>query len=326
MESNISGARPLVSILINNYNYGDFISEAIDSALNQTYPYVEVIVVDDGSTDNSREIIASYGNRIIQVLKENGGQASAFNAGFAACQGNVIFFLDSDDVFYSNKVQEILNIITTKMVTNPYVLVHHLLECVDKNGLSLGHQIPENNVLDMPTNFYQYACQYKFFPYAAGPTTGTVLSRKLAELIFPIPEKGVRTSADEFIVRPASLLGEVYGVNCVLAKYRIHGNNNWYGNQKTKTREFVVLLDKYLNSKLKENNKEPVISFFNSVYARSYYILHGSSKDLFRLLWNFPTWPENYRRIKFFLETTLWAIALPFKSGVEKWFWRRPIF
>ena len=61
---------PLVSILINNYNYGCFIGEAIDSALNQTYPHTEVIVVDDGSTDNSQEIIASYKDRIIPVLKE----------------------------------------------------------------------------------------------------------------------------------------------------------------------------------------------------------------------------------------------------------------
>lgn len=62
---------PLVSIIINNYNYGRFLREAIDSALNQTYPHVEVIVVDDGSTDGSQEIITSYGDRVIPVLKEN---------------------------------------------------------------------------------------------------------------------------------------------------------------------------------------------------------------------------------------------------------------
>ena len=75
---------PLVSILINNYNYGYFLGAAIESALSQTYQNIEIIVVDDGSTDNSREIIAHYGNHIIPILKENGGQASAFNAGFAA--------------------------------------------------------------------------------------------------------------------------------------------------------------------------------------------------------------------------------------------------
>src|SRR5713226_5859186 len=92
------------SIIVNNYNYGRFLKDAIDSALHQSYPGVEVIVVDDGSTDHSREIIASYGDRIIPVLKENGGQASAFNAGFSQSRGKVIFFLDSDDAMLHTAV------------------------------------------------------------------------------------------------------------------------------------------------------------------------------------------------------------------------------
>ncbi len=71
------------SIIVNNYNYGRFLQESIDSALSQTYSNVEVIVVDDGSADNSRVIIECYGDRIIPVLKKNGGQASAFNTGLA---------------------------------------------------------------------------------------------------------------------------------------------------------------------------------------------------------------------------------------------------
>jgi glycosyltransferase involved in cell wall biosynthesis len=68
---------PLVSIIINNYNYGRFLPDAIASALRQTYERVEVLVVDDGSTDHSREVMTSYGDQIIPILKENGGQASA---------------------------------------------------------------------------------------------------------------------------------------------------------------------------------------------------------------------------------------------------------
>src|ERR1019366_4357461 len=98
---------PLVSILINNYNYGRFLRDAIDSALNQTYSNIEVIVVDDGSTDSSREIIATYEKRIIPVLKANGGQASAFNAGFAASKGDWVYLLDSDDLFNAKKVERV---------------------------------------------------------------------------------------------------------------------------------------------------------------------------------------------------------------------------
>ena len=79
---------PLVSIVINNYNYGRFVGSAIESALEQSYSNTEVIVVDDGSTDTSREVIASFGDRIGAVLKANGGQASAYNAGFAASKGD----------------------------------------------------------------------------------------------------------------------------------------------------------------------------------------------------------------------------------------------
>jgi glycosyltransferase involved in cell wall biosynthesis len=103
--------QPLVSILINNYNYGHFLADAIDSALAQTYPHVEVIVVDDGSTDHSRAVIANYGDKIISVLKANGGQASAFNAGFAAAQGEIICFLDADDICLPTKVAEVVNAI-----------------------------------------------------------------------------------------------------------------------------------------------------------------------------------------------------------------------
>ena len=83
MKDNVED-RPLVSIIINNYNYGRFLDEAISSALNQTYPHIEVVVVDDGSTDDSRQLIANYEDHIVSVLKENRGMSSACNAGFAA--------------------------------------------------------------------------------------------------------------------------------------------------------------------------------------------------------------------------------------------------
>src|SRR5687768_5034795 len=89
---------PLVSVVINNYNYGRYLGPAIDSALQQSYPCVEVIVVDDGSTDHSRAVIAGYGHRIIPIYKANGGQASALNAGYEESQGEIVIFLDADDL------------------------------------------------------------------------------------------------------------------------------------------------------------------------------------------------------------------------------------
>src|SRR5882757_10189722 len=90
------GQQP-VSIVITNYNYGRYLRSAIDGALAQTYPNVEVIVVDDGSNDGSREIIESYGARVVAIVKANGGHGSALNAGFEASRGEIVMFLDADD-------------------------------------------------------------------------------------------------------------------------------------------------------------------------------------------------------------------------------------
>jgi len=97
--------KPSVSIIVNNYNYGQFLRQAIDSALSQTYPDTEVIVVDDGGGDRSPEIITTYGNRIIPVRKQNGGQPSVLNADFQAISGDIVIFLDADDYFHTLQQQ-----------------------------------------------------------------------------------------------------------------------------------------------------------------------------------------------------------------------------
>lgn len=101
-----SQLKPLVNIIINNYNYDRFLSQAIDSVLNQTCP--RVIVVDDGSTDDSRNVILGHGDRILPILKENGGQFSAFKAAVEQSKGDLLFFLNSDDIFLPNKVEKLV--------------------------------------------------------------------------------------------------------------------------------------------------------------------------------------------------------------------------
>ena len=88
------GEEKLVSIVINNYNYADFLEEAIQSSLAQTYTNIEIVLVDDGSTDRSETIANKYRHQLICVRKENGGQASAINFGFCVCKGEFILFLD----------------------------------------------------------------------------------------------------------------------------------------------------------------------------------------------------------------------------------------
>jgi glycosyltransferase involved in cell wall biosynthesis len=210
---------PLVSILINNYNYGRFLRDAIDSALNQTYLNTEVIVVDDGSTDCSREIIATYGDRIIPILKENGGQASAFNAGFAASKGDWIHLLDSDDLFHTNKVERVSEIAAECPLVG---LIAHNLDYCAADGAPLDFASPvirERRLVDGPQGVRRGKLN------AALPaTSGLCIRRDILAGVLPMPEE-IRVTADNYLklvvmsLVPALLLPET------LAKQRIHGRN-----------------------------------------------------------------------------------------------------
>ena len=173
----------LASIIIDNYNYGHFIGEAIDSALQQSYQNIEVIVVDDGSTDNSREIIRSYGEKIIPVLKNNGGQASAFNAGYYKSTGDVIFFLDSDDTLVPNAVNNALQF----FLSNPEITkVQWPLWIVDKNGKRTGETRPSQ--VPPQGNFRDVVLEGGPTSCTSSPTSGNAWARHFLEKIFPVPE------------------------------------------------------------------------------------------------------------------------------------------
>ncbi|EAW35721.1 glycosyltransferase [Lyngbya sp. PCC 8106] len=304
--TNLETSKPLVSVLINNYNYGHFLNDAIDSALNQTYSNIEVIVVDDGSTDNSREVIASYGDKIVSIFQENRGQGSAFNSGWKASQGEMICFLDSDDTFYSEKVEECVKLILSQQEISPLTLVSHNLDVVDQCGnfLSRIQTSKLNNKYKDYSNFYQFACKSKYVPFATSTTSGNVIARKLAERIFPIPEFGVQTSADDFVVKTALLLGNVYGIDKSLGQYRIHGQNNWSdGTRKVHGKEFLVLREEFLNMKLKENGMKPVISFLNSMGSAAYYKIYGSPIDYLKLGFKVFVNQPDFRTFQFFQKT-----------------------
>lgn len=215
----MSTSGPLVSVLINNYNYGRFLRDAIDSALAQTYSHVEVIVVDDGSTDDSREIIASYGGRIIPVLKENGGQASAVNAGFAHSRGELICLLDSDDVWSAGKVDRVVRAAMSKPNA---VLIYHKMQRTSAD-LQLAGKLFPARVLegDVSARVGKSGGWW-----ACSPTSGLCISRISLQRLGPLPEGELRTCADAFLLGTLPYLGEVVGLRECLGLYRLHGSNN----------------------------------------------------------------------------------------------------
>jgi glycosyltransferase involved in cell wall biosynthesis len=208
-----------VSIIINNYNYERFLSQAIDSALNQTYPHIEVIVVDDGSTDNSRKIIKGYGDRIIAIFQENGKQGKAFNSGFAASQGEIVIFLDSDDFLFPPTVERIV------AVWKPsFAKVHYRLTVVNTKGESLGYTLPQGGGLLSTGEVWRTLLDCGV--YASTPTSGNALSREAMERVFPISDE-YRTTADDYLSYSIPFYGEVGAVEEPLGVYRIHDSNQW---------------------------------------------------------------------------------------------------
>ncbi|MBD2501915.1 glycosyltransferase [Anabaena azotica] len=209
----------LVSIIINNYNYDRFLAQAIDSALNQTYPHTEVIVVDDGSTDNSREIIAGYGDRIIPILQPNGKQAAAFNSGLKRSLGDILIFLDSDDYLYPQAVERIVEVWQPNLSK-----VHYRLEVVDADRQSLGYTFPQGSEPLSTGEVWQTLLSYG--GYVRVPTSGNALNRNALLSIFPIPDE-FKLTADDYLSVLVPFAGEVGAVEDPLGAYRIHGSNQW---------------------------------------------------------------------------------------------------
>jgi len=249
--------RDLASIIINNYNYDVFLREAVDSALNQTYLNTEVIVVDDGSTDRSREIIASYGDQIIPVLKGNGGQASAFNAGMAASRGEVVFFLDSDDILLPTAVKN-----ATKLFRSPdLVKVHWPLWEIDKDGRKTGQMKPQGALAE--GDLREKVLREGPSTHLGPPTTGNAWARRFLERILPMPEAEYRISADSYLMELAPLFGKVKRILKPQGLYRLHEGSNY--------------TDKLFDEKLQHG-----VAFYNHFfYEMSKYCLElGLSVDL----------------------------------------------
>jgi glycosyltransferase involved in cell wall biosynthesis len=214
-------ARLLASVIVNNYNYARFLPQAIDSALRQTYPHLEVIVVDDGSTDDSREIISRYESRIRPVLKSNGGQASALNAGFAASHGDVVLFLDADDFLYPSAVANAVDLFCESEIAK----VHWPLAVIDRNGKETGETRPSHTLPE--GDFRQQVLERGPSNVASSPTSGNAWSRQFLKRILPIPENVAyyRLCADEYLYTLAPVFGLARTIPQPQGCYRIHGDN-----------------------------------------------------------------------------------------------------
>jgi len=205
----------LASIIISSYNYGRYLRETIDSCLDQTYPEVEVIVVDDGSTDNSRELILSYGDRILAVFKENGGHASALNLGFQKSKGDVVIFLDSDDALMPTAVEKCVELFKDQQVST----VRWQMWTMDPSSRVMAKRVPPDKIAqgDLREELLREG------PHHFPPTSGNAWARWFLERVMPIPERLFRLGGgDLYLATLAGLYGVVRATKEPQGLYRIH--------------------------------------------------------------------------------------------------------
>jgi hypothetical protein len=211
---------PLCSIVVNNFNYARYLPQAIDSALAQTHPRTEVVVVDDASTDGSGDVIRAYGRRVIPVLQpRNGGQAAAMNAGFQASHGRIVFFLDADDYLYPGAAACVAAAFapgTSK--------VQFRLHIVDAEGRRIDLFPAPEVRFDSGDVVPRLLATGR---YETTVTSGNAFRREVLERILPVPEADFRISADGYLVTVAPFFGPVVSIDEPQGGYRQHGGNRW---------------------------------------------------------------------------------------------------
>lgn len=297
IPKSMNTTQPLVSVLITNYNYASYLGEAIDSALNQTYPNLEVIVVDDGSTDRSREIIASYQDRIIPVLQENHGQAAAVNAGFATSKGEIICFLDADDVWLPTKVEEVVKAIVS---ASNAAVVYHKIQNIDKEGSLMGLPWPPHPVIRGDIS-HKVAQTGGWWPWP--PSTALSFTRTFLTQVLDIPEQEYRFFADAYPADLAPFFGNIVGLNQVLSYFRLHGANNWSNSARRDERNLTELevRTKILNSVLLHKGINATVCLEHHLPYQEISYRLGKRQDLVllsQLMLQNPWEPRLHSRLK----------------------------
>lgn len=227
---------PLVTVIIPNYNYGHYLGQAIDSVLDQTHKNVQLIVVDNESTDNSVEIVRGYGEALTLIQKPHGGVSSARNLGLAHAKGDYICFLDSDDTWLPEKLASQLQLLESSEAGLVY------------SGINLCNQELEVEAALVPK--YRGNCADMYLRY---PTTAIILlgcSNAMIKREFALKVGGFNTSlhfsADWDYFRRICDLTEVEYVNDFLVNYRRHQKSmssgsilDFYDDNELAIREFL---------------------------------------------------------------------------------------
>ena len=209
------------SIVITSYQHGRFIRQTMDSALAQRGSRVEVIVVDDGSTDESLRIIEGYGEAVRTLRRQHRGQARAMFDGWRESAGDVVLFLDGDDLLYPDALARMCSHFRPGVAK-----VQGRLDLIDDGDQQLGRQTPSMAMLS--GDLTQLVLRHGWYP--APPTSGNAFARATLDSLLPVPEEYARLSkadgrltvSDHYLSVLAALEGEVVSLPEPVGAYRLH--------------------------------------------------------------------------------------------------------
>lgn len=213
-----------LSVLVDTYNHERLIEKALRSVVEQNYPAsrFEIIVVDDGSTDGTPEIVSRFAPRVRLLTKKNGGQASAFNAGIPECRGDVIAFLDGDDWWAPGKLERIAEAFSAEPSLG--MVGHAFIESFDDGTERvIAPDTPAHLRLEDAVGASFFRLNRCYFG-----TSRLALRADLARRIVPVPEALV-FEADEYLFTMAPALERALLLTEPLTHYRVHSGNLFLG-------------------------------------------------------------------------------------------------
>ncbi|RYH64893.1 MAG: glycosyltransferase [Alcaligenaceae bacterium] len=299
--------RPVVSVAICTYNYGRFLDECLDSCRAQTWPPDQVVVVDDGSCDDTGAVLADYAARYptskLEVLRQlNRGMSAATNAALAACTGDVVLLLDADDLMLPTRVEQVVGALRRPVDGGLPGWVHHRIARFSRRHQDLGTmphyagKAPQGVLIDRLLDSAESPVQT--------PTSGLAFRRELLVAIGPLDEHR-SLPQDMQLWLAASLLCPAAWIPEALSRYRIHGQSDSAGGMLSTLPKVRLMIERHerlaswLHRVLKRHHPHLADRLHSVTEQRSYQWLKflekwwsGAGKDI-PVLWRLLRHPEN---------------------------------
>lgn len=271
---------PKVSVIIPNYNYGKYIRKTVDSVLAQTYPKIEIIVVDDGSEDDSLEVLKGYNGKISVIEQRNQGVSRARNCGVANSQGEYVAFLDADDLWLPEKLEKQM----ARLKADPEIgLVHCQMKFIDTEGQPCGKN--ESGMEGWVAK--------EFLLFEQGVVVGagstSLMPRKVFDEIGGFDHRQ-STAADWDLGYRVAAKYKIGYVPEELVLYRLHGSN-MHGNIKAMEHDMLLGYEKAFADGAAADRNE-CYGNLHKTLAGSYFHAGqyaGFARNAFKSLWYRPS-------------------------------------